>query len=342
MRTLYAGLLSLCLIVSASAQTPLLVSHLGAEFHWDLQPFTEENAPDSHVLTCDGSSVTVQMPATSIPIRDVVPGPGSYTCTLYAQNAAGRQVEPDALFPLFQSGYVPRAPFQLAVLAEPTDPGGPPIMATITITDNTGGTPGVASTQIRQADATTNYGTDSTFETTKWSSGDHTHALLKFDLSSVSGPVTVTSVTVGIFQNGAGGATAQTLDFRRLLRNWVENEVTWNIYSTGNNWTTAGGLSDGNDRQATASGQITGITTTSQYYTVVQTSGGLVDDVQGWINGSFPNYGWHLSRNGTGNDATYRTWISDDGSNEFGPYLTVEYTTGGGGTANSYYYMANQ
>lgn len=126
MRYLYGIFASLVLwAVSASAQTPILVSHMDAQFHWDLQPFTAENAPDSHVLTCGTTSVTVPMPTTSILIKDVVPGPGQYSCTLYAQNGAGRQVEPDVPFPLFQSGYTPGTPFQLAVLDAPNQPGGP-------------------------------------------------------------------------------------------------------------------------------------------------------------------------------------------------------------------------
>lgn len=205
-------------------------------------------------------------------------------------------------------------------------------MPTVTITDNTSGSPtgtvGVSNTQIREGNATTNYGTNSNFEVTKYGAGDHTHGLLKFDLSSVSGPVTVTSVTVGIYLN-FGDAASQDVDFRRLLRNWVEGQATWNVYSTGNSWTTAGGLSAGNDRVSTVSGTITGVTGTSQYWTVVQTSGGLVDDVQGWINGTFPNYGWHLERSGSGEDATSKTFKTDDSDNGNRPYLTVVYTVGG-------------
>lgn len=205
---------------------------------------------------------------------------------------------------------------------------------TITITDNTTGSPtgtvGVTNAQIREVSATTNYGSSSNFEVTKWDVSDHTHALLKFDLSSVSGPVTVSSVTVGIYLNSDGGGT-HAVDLRRLLRNWVEAQATWNIYATASNWTTAGALSDGNDRVGTVSGQIASIASTTQYYTVVQSSGGLVDDVQGWINGTFSNYGWHLSRNGTGNDNTSKTFTSDDGTNGQRPYLTVVYTPGGGG-----------
>jgi len=34
---------------------------------------------------------------------------------------------------------------------------------------------------------------------------------------------------------------------RRVLRNWIELECTYTIFSTGNNWTTAGAASEGND-----------------------------------------------------------------------------------------------
>lgn len=211
-------------------------------------------------------------------------------------------------------------------------------MPTITITDNTTGSPtgtvGTSNAQIREGNATTNYGSNSGFEVTKFAASDHTHALLKFDLSSVTGPVTVTSVTVGIYLQEDGGGT-HTVDLRRLLRDWVEAQATWNIYATASNWTTAGALSDGNDRVATASGQVASVGATLQYYTVVQTSGGLVDDVQGWINGTFSNYGWHLSRNGTGEDGAYKTFTSDDGTNGNRPYLTVVYTEGVGPGAGS-------
>lgn len=211
-------------------------------------------------------------------------------------------------------------------------------MPTITITDNTTGSPtgtvGVDDTRIREQATTTNYGGSSSLEIAKWDAGDHTHGLIKFDLSSVSGPVTVTSVTVGIYLQADGGGT-HAFDLRRLLINWVEAEATWNIYATGQSWTTVGGLSDGNDRVGTASGQITGVAATTQYYTVVQTSGGLVDDVQGWINGTFSNFGWHISRNGTGNDSTNKDFVSSDGTNGQRPYLTVVYTEGVGPGAGS-------
>ena len=38
-----------------------------------------------------------------------------------------------------------------------------------------------------------------------------------------------------------------TWPIKRCLRNWHEDQVTWNEYTTGNSWTTGGAMSDGND-----------------------------------------------------------------------------------------------
>lgn len=120
------GLVLLTLMggLNASAHAQVLLSHLDAKFLWDVPAFTPENAPDAHVLTCGGSVVTVPMPATSIAVKDVVAAPGTYQCDLYAQNSAGRQAAPNVPFPLFQSGYVPGAPFMVQVLPDTPTGGG--------------------------------------------------------------------------------------------------------------------------------------------------------------------------------------------------------------------------
>lgn len=203
---------------------------------------------------------------------------------------------------------------------------------TVVISDNTTGSPvgdftGTADTKLSQTNATTNFGTSSSMEITKWAAGNHTHSIIKFTgLSNIPNTATVTSVTFGLWLNAGTADTTHTIDIRRNLRAWVETEATWDVYSTGNSWSTAGGLSDGNDRTGTASGQITLDATTGQYYTVTQTSGGLVDDVQGWISGSVTNNGWHLERNGTGEDSTSKTVRTREGTNGNKPYLSVTYT----------------
>lgn len=207
-----------------------------------------------------------------------------------------------------------------------------PTTTAAVISNNTTGSPvgdftGTQDTHLREQNTTANYATSSTFEATKWDAGDHSHALLKFSgLSNIPATATVTSVTVGLWLDGDNGGT-HTIDLRRALRGWVENQATWNIYSSGNNWATSGGLSAGNDRVSTVSGSIVGVGSTQQYYTVTQTSGGLVNDVQGWIDGTLTNNGWHLERSGTGNDNTYKYFGAADGDNGHRPYLSVTYFT---------------
>jgi len=117
---------------------------------------------------------------------------------------------------------------------------------------------------------------------------------------------------------------------KRILRNWSESQSTWNIYSTGNNWTTAGGTSDGNDRSSTT-------TATKQIFNsdngnyVQFTSAQLAADVQDMINTPANNFGWHIERTDGSNDATYMGYTSSEGTDGQRPYLSVTYTAGGGG-----------
>jgi Disaggregatase related repeat len=199
-------------------------------------------------------------------------------------------------------------------------------MPTVTIGDNTTDTfAGTEDAMIVQGSPTSNEGTNVDLEIGKYGAGDHRHALIKFSgLSNISGPVTVSSATLFLyFATGTG--SARTYGARRLLRNWVEAQATWNIYSTGNNWTTAGGLSDGNDRIASETG--TGVmgVTVDQYYSIT----GLAADVEGWINGTFSNFGWHISRSDAGNDSeTQHFWASEYSNDTRRPYLQVVYTAG--------------
>ncbi len=203
-------------------------------------------------------------------------------------------------------------------------------MPTVTIGDNTADTfSGTDDTQIVETSPTFNDATSVDIEIAKYASGDHRHCLIKFGgLSNITGPVTVSSATLFLdFITGVG--SAQTYEARRVLRNWVENQATWNIYSTGNSWTTVGCLSDGNDRVGTASGSGSLGVTAGIYYSIT----GLAADVEGFINGTFSNFGWHISRQGTGNDfSTQHFYSSEETIDARRPYLQVIYSTGAGTT----------
>lgn len=217
-------------------------------------------------------------------------------------------------------------------------------MTTATIGDNTGNSfSGTDDAPIKSYSSfqNTNYGTQVTFEINKYASGDHTNAVLKFTgLSNISGPVTVSSATIYLYcTNNPNSGGSLTLDCFRLLRNWVENQVTWNNYSTGNAWTTAGGLSSGNDIASSASAQLTisnGAGAQLIYHAF--TSAQLAADVENIINGSANNYGWLFARNGTGNDSAYHIFASSEGTDATRPYLEVVYTASA--TAKPAFYYA--
>lgn len=70
-----------------------------------------------------------------------------------------------------------------------------------------------------------------------------TRTLIEFDLSSLPGGATITSVTLWLYywlyeDNDPVGFTMRVHRLRRA--DWEELQSTWNIYKTGSNWGTAG------------------------------------------------------------------------------------------------------
>lgn len=103
--------LLLVFVAPGYAQTTIQVPFDQASFSWTVPPSGPLNSPpDKHTIVCGAISVDVPMPATSKPVRDVIPGVGTYTCSLYASNSFGRQVEPNIPFPTFEAGLIPLAP----------------------------------------------------------------------------------------------------------------------------------------------------------------------------------------------------------------------------------------
>lgn len=82
-------------------------------------------------------------------------------------------------------------------------------------------------------------------------SPNHYRLLLKFDISSIPAGAVITSATLSLWYGTLFGSNATgTIEVYRVKRAWVENQATWNIWSTGNNWSTAGCDDTTNDREA--------------------------------------------------------------------------------------------
>lgn len=199
-----------------------------------------------------------------------------------------------------------------------------------TIGDQTGATySGCIDSYLQQAsDGDNNFGSSDLLEVTKFNVSDYKNGVIAFPgVSNIVGPVDVSVASFYFYADEVGGD--HTISAYQLLRNWIENEVTWNVCSTGNNWGAGGGTLSSTDRNGTAVASVvlpSGVPGYKQF-----TSAGLAALVEGWINGTIPNYGLLLERTDGADDNRYTVWRSrEHATANTRPYLEVTYSIGGG------------
>lgn len=198
-------------------------------------------------------------------------------------------------------------------------------MPTVTIGSNTGNSGESDDTKLWELNPTTNYVSDTTFSVHKFGSGDHVNGLIWFDVSVLPAGATVTAVSLFIKVND-GGST-NVISAYRALRSIVLGEATWNIWSTGNSWASGGGEGSGTDRAASESGN--GSMSGLSVGDLIEISGGgMVADVQDWLDGAATNNGWHLERSDGTNDGSFQGFKSSQAADGDKPYLEVTYTDG--------------
>lgn len=112
-------------------------------------------------------------------------------------------------------------------------------------------------TILKNGAPTTNYDTDTellvgeaNFAAAIWRS------LLRPDFSSIPAGQIFSAVTLKLTVTNDYSSNTRTMRCHRVLRDWVSNQATWNIFKTANNWTTAGCGSSGNDYAATELGSV--------------------------------------------------------------------------------------
>ena len=89
---------------------------------------------------------------------------------------------------------------------------------------------------IRQSDPTTNYGSNTLLRIGYYSGSNKRHAVLKFDVSSITNPTDIVSCNFTLTEQNTFGTTTRTMKVSRLNQTFVENEVTWEISETGTDW----------------------------------------------------------------------------------------------------------
>ena len=133
--------------------------------------------------------------------------------------------------------------------------------------------------------ATTNHGSDNSFNVGKGTGTSIRNAIVEFDLSSVVAGSLVTQAILSLKVKNRTASDVTDFQVRACLQDFVEAEMTWNIYSTGNNWNVAGGQ-EGTDYGATI------------YFngTVTEVAGDRLEmDItplaKAWVDGTIANYG---------------------------------------------------
>lgn len=198
-------------------------------------------------------------------------------------------------------------------------------MPVVTIGQNTGDDfSGSDANNIYENEATTVQ--TGNLDVGKYDTGFYRMGLAKFGgLSNLPAGLTVNAATLFAY-NTSGDVGIHVFTSRRLLRNWVRAEATWNIYSTGNNWTTAGGTSNGNDRSSTTTGTSEAVGVSGSYYDVIQDAAQLRADIEDMVDNASTNYGWHFERTDGADDTTFKVMGGTAATDGQRIYLEVDYT----------------
>lgn len=199
---------------------------------------------------------------------------------------------------------------------------------TVIISDNTSGSKigtinGTTNALLVETGPTTNFAGTSGVRANKFASGQHSHSVLRFPIPVVSG-ATVTAAELGLYLTAFTSAGTPSIDFRNSKRAFVQSEATWNSFSTGNAWGTAGGINNTTDRDSTVLCNMSISATTLQYYTCSHAN------LTAWVQAAMDGGGedrLHTERNGTGNDGLLRTFGSNSQDSDKRPYLQITYTT---------------
>jgi hypothetical protein len=166
---------------------------------------------------------------------------------------------------------------------------------------------GFADTHMDVANPTTNFSTNGDISIRgSTRENEWITAITRFPgLVNIPGPVVVNEVRLYLYVE-YGSAEAQDFALRRLLRDVKMAEATWEDYEEGVAWATAGGR-DVLDRVDTISGTLsfTGIASMPVGTEIIVTSAQMAQDVEDWINGVNPSFGWIFERTGTVADRGY-------------------------------------
>ncbi|MCW5553731.1 MAG: DNRLRE domain-containing protein [Verrucomicrobiae bacterium] len=181
----------------------------------------------------------------------------------------------------------------------------------------------IADTYIRDSAPTANFGASTPLLAGIALAGSPVQrCLFKFSLADLPSDATITGVSLRLVAT-AGPREASNFDLHRVLRDWTENDATWNVRLPATPWG-APGAQAGADFVTTSS-------VTAQLQPVLESptindfsSPGMVADVQLWLEDPNTNFGWILLA--TGGQAGSGRQLASRENVSLGPVLTIDYT----------------
>jgi len=180
-----------------------------------------------------------------------------------------------------------------------------------------------ADTYINEHTPDATHNTDLTIEAGEIAAGgagyDDVHrSLIRGDLSTIPVDFDIGKATLYLYFDGhSTWGQDQEVNVHRSLKAWDDN-ATWNNYSTGNGWTTAG-MSAGTDYTASA---------TATKNTPAAATGwvafDVTQDVKAFYAGTANNYGWAVFNSDEATQTDYVRFRSTDYNIEsLRPYLQI-------------------
>ena len=176
-----------------------------------------------------------------------------------------------------------------------------PFMMPIYATSTTSLSP-TADAHAYEGSPNTNYGSATALHIGEDSSGNDYYIYIRFDLSGIPSDAAIVSAELKLYAT-EGIADGKTVKIYRVLADWSETGITWN-----NKPDNAANETDSTSTPSTNNWMVLDVT----------------GDVEGFVNGSFSNYGWVIKCVDCGNQ--YKGFASSEYSDTSKrPKLVVEY-----------------
>ena len=194
----------------------------------------------------------------------------------------------------------------------------------------------VITNEIRENSPNNNYDTLTTIDVNR--QADVRRCIYKYDLSALVAGDSIDRAVMFQYLEICSVANSDQFDYHRLTEDIVETEVTWNDYSSGNSWSTAGGDYDATPETTFTPNDSDRTGNSNDYQDVFLKTeyDQFVIDVK---NGTVSNYGIINKYNNEGNFNTnqFETSTDDNGVAGEHPFFVVagvgSGTGGGGGIA---------